>query len=146
MGIAERQLRLVQVAGTVFLVLCILLTHFGLLGHREPSGAINIRQFLVIGLALWSGVSGFTAQHRLLAVRARPQQPLKKSTPFSRWRAGHLIRLWSAMAVGLWGLVLFEIRGPLWVVDTLFAAGLILLMTWRPGANPTAAGSMNAAD
>jgi hypothetical protein len=133
---SERQLRLVQLACILFLVVCILLLYFGVLGNRRPSATISVMQGFVVLLALWSAVSGFTFQRRLLSVRRRTPQPSTKSTPFTRWRAGHLFRLWSAMTVGLWGLVLYEIRGPLWIDGALFAVGLILLLIWRPGATP----------
>jgi hypothetical protein len=129
----ERQLRMVQLAYVLFLVLCILLVYFGVLGDREPTSTINVTQALVVLLALWSGVSGFTLQRRL---RLRTQRTSTKSTLFTRWKVGHVFRLCSAMAVGLWGLVLYEIRGPLWIDDVLFAVALILLLVWRPGASP----------
>jgi hypothetical protein len=131
---AERQLRFVQLACILFLVICIVLVYFGVLRNREPSPTISLMQGIVVLLALWSAISGFTLQRRLLSVRA--QRASTKSTPFTRWRAGHIFRLWSAMAVGVWGLVLNGIRGPLWIVGVLLAVGLILLLIWRPGAIP----------
>ena|SRR5438128_1660128 len=131
---AERPLRFVQLACILFLVFCILLVYFGVLRNGEPSPAISLTQGVVILLALWSAVSGFTYQRRLLSGRA--QRTSTKSTPFTRWRAGHIFRLWSAMAVALWGLLLNAIHGPLWIVGVLLAVGLILLLIWRPGVSP----------
>src|SRR5882762_6723282 len=126
---AERQLRLVQVACILLVVACILVTNFG--KHERPD-AITITQWLVIVSAIWTAVSGFTVQRRIV----RPRPGSGRSTPFSRWRAGHMLRLWSAAMVGAWALVLHEIGGPAWLVDTLFTLGLLLLLTWRPGASP----------
>ena len=42
------------------------------------------------------------------------------------------MRLGSANSVGMWGLALYYFSGPLWLVDTILAVGLILLVTWRP--------------
>lgn len=133
MNKSRRQPRMVQLACILFLVICILLIYFGVLGNRESGATISATQGFVVLLALWSGVSGFTFQRRL---RLRARQASTKSTPFTRWRAGHLFRLWTATAVGLWGVVLYEIRGPLWIVDVLFTVGLILLLIWRPVAGP----------
>jgi hypothetical protein len=46
------------------------------------------------------------------------------------------MRLGSANSVGMWGLALYYFPGPLWLVDTILAVGLILLVTWRPGGSP----------
>jgi len=42
------------------------------------------------------------------------------------------------MTVGLWGLLLYEFHGPLWITDVLFGLGVILLLIWRPSAGPGA--------
>jgi hypothetical protein len=130
---SERQLRFVQFACILFLATCILLVYVGALGNPQPSSTIGLTQGILILLSLWSAISGFTVQRRL---QHRHHGTSTKSTPFTRWRAGHLFRLWSAMAVGLWGLALYELRGPLWMDDALFGLGIVLLLIWRPGASP----------
>jgi hypothetical protein len=133
----ERQLRLVQAGYILFLVLCISMLHLGVLGNLESAGrTMNVSQYLAVVGAIWSAVVGFTFQRKMARTVTRPQRPGTKSTPFTRWRAGHIIRFASATSVGIWGLVLYYFRGPLWVVDALLAVGLILLVTWRPGASP----------
>src|SRR5450432_2525974 len=134
MAKAERLLRFLQLACILLLALCILLVYFGVLRTGEPRPTISLTQGGVILLALWSGVSGFTVQRRLLSVRT--QRASTKSTPFTRWRAGHVFRLWSAVTVAVWGLVLNAIHGPLWIVGLLLAVSLTLLLIWRPGVNP----------
>jgi hypothetical protein len=133
----ERQLRLVQVACALFLIACVLLIHFGH-GNREPSAGMNFTQSLVIVAAIWSAVSGFTLQRRIVSAPKRSQAKSARSTPFSRWKNGHIARLWSATSVCMWGLIMYEIRGPSWIVDSLVAVGVILLVTWKPGASPSA--------
>ncbi|SRR5438132_298240 len=133
MGTPERQLRLVQVACVLLVAACIFVRH---LGRHETHHAIALSQLLVIVAAIWSAVSGFTGQRRIASAPTRSQRLSRGSMPFSRWRAGHLMRLWSATAVGTWALVLHEIGGPSWLVDTLFGIGLLLLLIWRPGASP----------
>lgn len=130
----ERQLRIVQLACILFLVICILVFYFVFVGSREPTPTVTITQGVVVLLALWSAVSGFTVQRKFL--QPRTQRTSTKSTPLSRWKAGNIIRLYSAMSVGLWALVLYEVGGALWIAGALFAMSLILLLTWRPGTNP----------
>jgi hypothetical protein len=133
----ELQLRLFQGGCILFLLACILLLHFGVLGSLEPAGReMNLTQFLMIGGAIWSAAVGFTFQRRVTRAATRPQRPSARSTPFIRWRAGHVMRLGSATSVGIWGLALYYFHSPLWVVNTILAVGLILLVTWRPSASP----------
>jgi FtsH-binding integral membrane protein len=130
----EIQLRLVQ-AACVVMVLASIGVSLGV--QRTPHGIMSVH-WLMIVLAIWSAVSGFTLQRRIVNGPDRSQRRPKKSTPFTRWRAGNLARLSSAMSVGLWGLVLCEFGGPAWLVNTFFAIGLLLLLIWRPGASPAA--------
>jgi hypothetical protein len=46
------------------------------------------------------------------------------------------MRLASATSVGNWGLALYYFHAPLWVVDTVLAAALILLVAWKPDTIP----------
>jgi hypothetical protein len=91
--------------------------------------------WMLVG-AIWSAVVGFTFQRKLNRTATRPQRAGPKSTPFTRWKAGHVMRIASATSVGTWGLVLYYFQGPLWVVDTVLAAALILLLAWKPDTSP----------
>src|ERR1700730_4105830 len=133
MSTPERHLRLVQVACLLFVAACILVRH---LGKHETHDAVTLTQWVVIAAAIWSAIAGFTVQSRIAKSRTQSQRISSSSTPFRRWRAGHLVRLWCATAVGGWALVLYDIGGPSWLVDTFFAIGLLLLLIWRPGATP----------
>jgi hypothetical protein len=137
MGSPERQLRIVQVACALSLGACVLLIHFGH-GKSGAQSGMNLKQFLVIVAAIWSAVFGFTLQRRIVGAPSRYQANLERATPFSRWKTGHIARLWSATSVSMWGLILYEIRGSSWIVDSLFAGGLILLAAWKPGESPPA--------
>jgi len=134
MGKTQRQLRLVQSACLLILVACIVLTYWKAHETGTTSGAIGTGQGLVIMLALWAAASGFTWQRKL---QRRSQASSSKSTPFTRWRAGHIFRLWSATAVGIWALVLCDFHGPLWIADVLFGLAILLLLIWKPNAAPT---------
>src|SRR6266478_1382350 len=129
----ERQLRLVQVGCILLVAFCIFVRH---IGSHESHDAISFGQWLVIVSAIWSAVGGFTLQRRITSARTRSQRRSTRSTPFSRWRAGHLVRLQTATAVGLWALVLYMIGGSSWLVNTFFAIAMLLLLIWSPGASP----------
>ena len=128
----ETQLRLVQAAGIALVLVSIGVS----LGVQKTPRAITSVHWLMIVLAIWSAASGFTLQRRIVNSPGRSQQRSKTSTPFSRWKAGHLVRLGSAGSVGLWGLVLCEFGVPTWLANAFFAIGLLLLLIWRPGASP----------
>lgn len=70
----------------------------------------------------------------------RPKANPPQSTSLTRWRAGHMVRLFSATAVGMWALLLSIFNAPLWTADLLFALGILLLLIWRPDAAPRAQG------
>jgi len=137
MGKPEFQLRLLQGGCLLFLVVCTLLLHFGALGSLEPAGReLKLRQLSMIVGAIWSAVVGFTFQRKVNRTATRPRRAESKSTPFTRWKAGHVMRIASATSVGTWGLALYYFHGPLWVVDTVLAAALILLVAWKPDTSP----------
>jgi len=123
----------------LFLVAWILLLHFGVLGNLEPAGReLKLTQVLMLVGAIWSAVVGFTFQRKLSRIATRSRRSGNKSTPLTRWKAGHIARLMTATSVGTWGIALYYFRGPLWVVYTVSAVALILLATWKPGNPPNA--------
>jgi hypothetical protein len=136
MSSPEGKLRLVQVANILFMAVCIFVKRIGTV---EPHATITPGQWLVIVAAIWSAVSGFTVQHRINSASARSQQPSTRSTPLGRWKTGHLVRLSSASAVGLWALVLHYTGGPEGLVNVFFGFAMLLLLVWSPGASPASA-------
>jgi hypothetical protein len=130
----DRLLRLVQVANILLIAGCFFVKRMGTLVTHDIAG----RHWIVIIAAIWSAVSGFTMQRKINNTSTRPQKA-SRSTPLSRWKAGHLLRLSSAAAVGLWALVLHFFAGPDWIVNALFALSVLLLLIWRPGSAPAAA-------
>lgn len=128
------RLHLVQLAGILLLLECIRLSRS--MGH-EWKGTLTFTHGFLIVAGVWSGTLGFTVQRRIVN---RPRKPSSTSTPFTRWRAGHLARLVMAYTVGLysWGVwILSEhtCRPPL-AVNALFGLGLLLLLVWMPGRIP----------
>ena len=134
MGKPQRQLRLVQATCLLVLGACIVLAYWRAHENRGTSSSVGFGQGIIILLALWSAASGFTTQRKL---QRRTQASSSKSTPFTRWRAGHIFRLWSATAVGIWALLLYDFHGPMWIADVLFGVAILLLLIWKPDIAPT---------
>ena len=130
---AATRLRIVQIVCILVVLACIWVS---LLGRHEWQGTFAPRHWVVIVAAIWSAISGFTLQRRIVNRPTRSLRPSHSSTPFKRWRAGNIWRLWTAMIVGCWALLLAEFAGPPWLVNALFALGLLLLLVWMPGAVP----------
>jgi hypothetical protein len=129
----------------LFLVVWILLLHFGALGSLEPAGReLKLTQFLMLVGAIWSAVVGFTVQRKLSRIATKPRRSGTRVHTINRWKAGHVVRLATATSVGTWGMALYYFHSPLWVVDTVSAVGLILLLAWRPGTGPGISPSASA--
>lgn len=131
-GRERTRLRLVQLACILLVLACIGLVHWRPERVEVP---LTVRHWIVIAVAIGTGISGFTAQRRLAKRQARSV----RSTLVSRWKAGHLLRLWTAMNVGLWAVILSDWGGPHFAVDGFFAISLALLVFWSPGPVPEAA-------
>ena len=128
------QLRLMQAGSILVVGSCIVLAHWKARENLGAPNQVGTWQVIIILLALWSATSGFTGQRKL---HRGAQARSSKSTPFTRWRAGHILRLWTATASGIWALLLFEFHGPLWISDVLFGFAILLLLIWKPDAAPT---------
>lgn len=129
MGAVSR-LRLFQLGCIALFLPCMGLIYWR---HNPAEVPLGTRDWVVIVGAVWSAGAGFTIQRRI--VRGRPSRS-GKSTPFTRWRAGHIIRLWTATSLAFWAVVLSDWGGPHLMVNALFAIGLVLLLFWSPGAVP----------
>jgi len=127
----ERHLRLVQSGEILFVVACFFVKRIG----TVETHAVSAGQWFVIVAAIWCAISGFTLQRRVNHPRNLP----RKSTPLGRWKAGHLYRLTSATAVGLWGLVVHYTGAPEWLVNVLLGVAILLLLIWKPGTAPAPA-------
>jgi hypothetical protein len=128
-----RHLTLIQRVCLVFVSVCVLVAY--LTAYREKSSASMAIQSAIVALGASSAVGGFTFQRKLLKKR-ESVQPWGKSDAVGRWQAGHIARLWSAVAVVVWGLVLWELGGSHVAAKVLFALGILLLLIWSPGVAP----------
>jgi hypothetical protein len=130
---AIARLRIVQIGCILVVFACVWVSR---LGDHEWQGSLAVRHWIVIAAAIWTAISGFTLQRRIVNRPSRPAKPASRSTTFTRWRAGHIARLLTATSVGYWALLLSEFAGPPWLVNAFFALSLSLLVVWRPGAVP----------
>jgi hypothetical protein len=130
MSKAIAQLRKIQVACIATVVACGALAYFGTNRTRHAGFAAEV---CISIAAVWAAAAGFTVQRKLASTR-RPTTA--KSTPFTRWRAGNIIRLWTAASVGMWALVLAEFGASPALANVFFAAALLLLVFWTPGIVP----------
>jgi|CZKY01.1.fsa_nt_gi hypothetical protein len=128
MSSPERRLRFLQSAQIVFIGVCFFVKRIGSVETRD---AIPLVQWCIIVAAIWSAISGFTVQRRI--------NRSKKSSTLGRWRIGHVVRLSSATAVGLWGMLLFYTGGPDWLANVFLGLAMLLLLVWRPGVTPAEA-------
>jgi hypothetical protein len=136
METAARRLRFLQLACILMVLVCVGASR---LGKREWRGKLTPIHYVMIVGAIWSATSGFTLQRRIANRPTESRRAAAASTPFTRWRAGNIWRIWSATMVGGWALCLSEFGGPPWLVNSFFVLGLLLLLLWRPGAAPAEA-------
>lgn len=129
-----RKLRAVQIFCLVLgLPACWLVVHSG---KPKNNGEINPIQWVIVLAAVYCAVSGFTMQRKITKGPSRPRPTKIASTPFSRWRAGHLMRLASGCSVAMWGALIPIYKGPSWPAYALCGLGILLLLVWTPGTPP----------
>lgn len=128
----ERHFRLVQ----VFCILVVLACFQVALKQDKTSSEMTSVQWVSIAMGVWAIFSGFVLERQIIRYPTRVQRPSTRSTPFSRWRAGNLVRVGSATSVALWGLILRACNGPASIAYILIAIGGLLLIAWRPSARP----------
>jgi hypothetical protein len=126
----ERHLRIVQVFCILVVVVCVQIA----LKVNKTSSEITPIQWILIGMGVWAIFSGFILERKI--IRNWVRRPSTRSTPFSRWRAGNLVRVASAASVALWGLILRVNGGPAPIAYTFFAIAGLLLLAWRPSPCP----------
>jgi len=119
----------------MLLVAIVAFAHVNPIHLRGGRHASTTFQWVIVCLALWSAISGFTFQRRLLKRGASLRRP-REGTLFNRWKAANLLRISSAVSVGLYGLLLHLLGGPIIWSDVLFGISLLLLLFWKPGAAP----------
>jgi uncharacterized membrane protein len=128
----ERQFRIAQ----VFCVLVVLACLQVALKVDKTSPEITPIQWILVAMGVWAIFSGFLLERQIVNYPKRVRRPSARSTPFSRWRAGNLIRIASATSVALWGLILRENGGPTSIAYIFFAIAILLLLAWKPSVCP----------
>jgi uncharacterized membrane protein len=128
----ERHFRIAQVFCMLVVLACVQLA----VNITKTSSEITVLHWVLMAMAAWAMVSGFTLQRKIISHSDRDHQRPGRSTPLSRWRAGNLVRIGSATSVALWGLILRENGGPALIAYILFAVAGLLLAIWKPGRSP----------
>ena len=124
-----RQLRIVQIVCLMVAVsACLLVAR---LGKAKSDCEIGPIQWVIVFAAIYCAFSAFTLQRTITKGPKRPPTKIA-STPFSRWRAGHLVRLFFPVSVALWGDVLVISGGSSWLAYSLCGLGILLLLVWSP--------------
>jgi 4-hydroxybenzoate polyprenyltransferase len=130
---AAGKLRVIQLACILLVLGCMWASR---LPYSEWRGTLTAVDWLFIVAAIWSAISGFTLQRRIVIGPTRSRGRSSKSTPFGRWKAGNVVRLWLATNVGLCAYGLRVFAGPPWLVNVFFGVALLLLIAWTPGTSP----------
>jgi hypothetical protein len=128
----ERQFRIAQLFCIVVVLACFQVS----LKVDKTSPEITPIQWILVAMGVWAIFSGFLLERQIVSYPKMARRPSAQSTPFSRWRAGNLIRIASATSVALWGLILRENGGPKAIAYTFFAIAILLLLAWRPSVRP----------
>jgi hypothetical protein len=120
----------------VFCLLAVVASAQVTLKNTKPSTQITPIQWVVIAMGLWAIPSGFLVERQILGRTDRPSPRTSRSTPLSRWRASNVVRAMSATSVALWGLILRESGGPVWLAYSFLGLGGLLVLIWKPTATP----------
>jgi hypothetical protein len=99
-----------------------------------PQSAIEIiiSAIALTNVALGFILPGFIARSAL----RRQTSMLPSTTPIQSWISGYVLSLTFFESCMLFGVVLHFIGSRLFVVECLFAAGLLAIVFWGPGSPP----------
>lgn len=120
----------------MFCILAVIASTRVMLKVNKPSAGITLVQWIVIAIGVWAIPSGFLIERQILGKTNKSSGQHSRSTPLSRWRASNLARAMSATSVALWGLILRENGGPVWLAYSFLGIGGLLLLIWRPTGSP----------
>jgi hypothetical protein len=130
MNPATLQLRIVQIS----FIISVGLFYYVLSMIQPAAHAVNSSmQSAIVLCAIVSAYSGFWLQQRFLRIRSQSLPTESKSTPLSRWFAGHILRFATAESVALYGVVLHMFGSSSTLVNVMFICSLLLLLIWQPG-------------
>ncbi len=133
----QKQMRVIQTCFVVYAVLLIGLA-YRLPAHTAQKPSLTFQ--IILGFfAVSCGFYGFRLQRIMTRAQNRAMQSKSSATLLKRWRVGHILRFAFHVSILLYGLVLHMLGGATWLVDTLFAGGMVLLLTWKPGTIPSEA-------
>jgi len=126
------------VAGLMFLYLVFKLPSNG---RTQPQPAFEL---VIAAIALTNVVLGFVLPGFIARAAGRDQPTARPSTPIQRWMSSYVLSLALFQSCNLFGVVLHFVGARVLVVESLFAAGLLAMLFWNPGAPPTGEGVSDA--
>jgi len=103
----------------------------------QPAFALVISAIALTNIVLGFVLPGFLARNALRG-QSGMRQP---TTPIQRWMSNCVLSLAFFESCNLFGLVLHFVGARVLIVESLFAAGLLAMLFWSPGAPPTEEGA-----
>lgn len=131
-------IRLVRILQFAFIVSVLLFFDVATRLLRPPAQSVNPAvQWTIVIVSIACASSGFLVQRMLRRTPNMPLSTIQRTDLLRPWLMGHLIRFAMAESVALFGFVLRGLGSSSKLVNTMFAASLLLLILWRPGEVPT---------
>jgi hypothetical protein len=103
---------------------------------KSPTVANHVFEIAITAMALINLFLGLFGRP-FFARLANYNPPNSKTAPIQRWMAANIFSLACIDACMLFGLVLHFLRGRAVLVELLFAAAMVSLLFWSPGAPPS---------
>ncbi|HUX43531.1 MAG TPA: hypothetical protein VMV57_02155 [Terracidiphilus sp.] len=134
-----RSLRMIWVVSLVYAAVVVCFAEF-------MSGASKNQfawpQWSVAALGIWTAWSGYSLRRKFMMLAARSFSAGATDTGGRRWSVAQLFGIASAESVVLWGLIAdMVLKSPRFLGGFLYAAGMIILILYRPTNPPTTASS-----
>lgn len=98
----------------------------------QPALELIISAFALTNVVLGFILPGFLAK----AARRAQSNAGPRTPPIQRWMSGCILSLAFFESCNLFGVVLHFVGARALVVESLFAAGLLAMLFWSPGAPP----------
>ncbi len=101
---------------------------------RQPQPTFEL---VIAAVGVTNVILGFVLPGFIARAAARSQSSTRPSTPLQSWMSGCVLSLALFQACNLFAVVLHFVGAPAVFVESLFAAGLLAMLFWSPGAPPS---------